>query len=417
LGDADAAVRREAARALGRLRAKRSSPALEKTLDDRDINVRLHAAHALGEIRSPTSATALLGALGDAEYCVREEAAWALREIDDPAVLPALAASLADSEADVDHIVWIFRHHAKPARSAAALFVLLKRPEVIARRRAVRALSRLQSGSDAAVDPLLHALSDTDLTVRRAAVMALRTVREERVLEALRALATREADAELRKSLDEAVAELSKDHRLAAHWSFDDRDTSVARDVSGNGVDGRIVGCRSVAGKIGHALRFANGKYIELGTPEGLRITGRPMTVMAWAKSDADNGVVVARGGALCGYSLYLLDGVARFGIRRCDAPPPVAAGTRRVVGAWVHLVGVIDRDHIELYVDGKLAARTATEGYLTSECGQGMEIGFDVGNSPAETCASFQGVIDEVKVYSVALSAEEIAAAAAEEE
>ncbi len=64
----------------------------------------------------------------------------------------------------------------------------------------------------------------------------------------------------------------------------------------------------------------------------------------------------------------------------------------------------------------GALGARTATDGFLMSECGQGMEIGFDVGNSPAETCASFQGVIDEVRIYSAVLSAEEIAAEIAAE-
>ena len=79
-------------------------------------------------------------------------------------------------------------------------------------------------------------------------------------------------------------------------------------------------------------------------------------------------------------------------------------------MGAWVHLAGVIKKDGIQLFVNGKLAASAPTPGFLTSECGQGMEIGFDVGNSSAEICTGFRGVIDEVKVFNVALSAAEIA-------
>ena len=39
------------------------------------------------------------------------------------------------------------------------------------------------------------------------------------------------------------------------------------------------------------------------------------------------------------------------------------------------------------------------------------MEIGFDTGNSPAEITDPFDGLIDEVKIYNVALTTEEIVA------
>jgi hypothetical protein len=241
-------------------------------------------------------------------------------------------------------------------------------------------------------------------------VEALRSTREERVVAALVAAAAREEDAALRRVIHDAVEKLSRDDRLAAHWSFDDRHTRRARDVTGRGTDGRILGCRPVPGKVGSALHFASGRYVELGKPTALTISHTPMTVMAWTRSETDNGVVVARGGAFCGYSLYLKGGVAKFGIHRLkDGPGFIAAGTERVVGRWVHLAGVIKKTSIELYVDGKLAATMTTPGLLPSECGQGMEIGFDAANSPAELCDNFQGVIDEVKVFNVALPPAEI--------
>ena len=39
----------------------------------------------------------------------------------------------------------------------------------------------------------------------------------------------------------------------------------------------------------------------------------------------------------------------------------------------------------LHAHVDGKLAAATKTAGYIPGNCGQGMEIGYDVANSAAE--------------------------------
>ena len=74
-------------------------------------------------------------------------------------------------------------------------------------------------------------------------------------------------------------------------------------------------------------------------------------------------------------------------------------------------MAGVIKQKSLELYVDGKRVATVATPGYIPGNCGQGMEIGFDTANSPAEITDPFDGIIDEVKIYNAALSAEEIAA------
>ena len=69
-----------------------------------------------------------------------------------------------------------------------------------------------------------------------------------------------------------------------------------------------------------------------------------------------------------------------------------------------------IHHGFIELYVNGEFMGSTETDGYIPGECGQGMEMGWDQGNSPAEICDHFRGVIDEVKVYGKALSQTEIA-------
>jgi len=413
LGDKLPAVRRQAARSLGRLGDPRAASALIKALGDRDTNVRFYAAGALGRIKAPQAVEPLVRALRDPEWPVRTQAAGALREMKDPRIAALLAEALTARGADTAQITWILRG-LRAGAVTKRILALLKAPDANVRARAVKALGTLTHRGDvdaSCVDALIAALADESAAVRAAAVEVLVTVGDRRALAPIRKLAQREKDASVLKAARAAVERLSKRGDLVAHWSFDDRGTTTARDVTGRGNDGRILGCKPAKGKVGHALRFCKGSYIEFGRPAGLPIAARPFTIMAWAKSESPNGVVVARGGAFCGYSLYVKDGVATFGIHRTqDGPAHVAAGREKVVGAWVHLAGVVQGDRIELYVNGRLAATAKTPGLLPSDCGQGMEIGFDVGNSPAEITDNFAGLIDEVKMYGSALSADEIA-------
>lgn len=408
LGDSEKGVRREAAKALGLIKDDRAVAALLNALSDSDGNVRLYAAYALGEIKDARAAGPLVSLLRDPEWTVRDQAAWALREIRDPQIAGPLVDLLKEKNADVAHIAWILQH-LELRQTAGHLAGLLNEPDATARARAVQVLAQLQGAE--AVASLIAALKDADSGVRRRAVEALAGRGDIRAAKPLTELAARETDASVREAAERAALRLSRHDALAAHWSFDDQNTEIAKDVTGRGSDGQIRGCTPVEGKAGHALRFGADACIELGKPEHLPIANTPLTVAAWVKTDAPNGVVVARGGAFCGFSLYLKNGLPRFGIRQAqDSPAYIAAGEEPVTGSWTHLAGVIRSDRIELYVNGKLAGAAEEAGYIPGNCGQGMEIGFDIGNSPAEITDHFQGIIDEVKVFHAAISQEEIA-------
>ena len=276
------------------------------------------------------------------------------------------------------------------------------------RLRAIRALAKFQTAKT--FGPSTQGLTDPDLRIRRAAVEVLAGKGDRRAKEPLVALVARETDPALRAFAEKVAFELSMHEHLDAYWNFDDCTGSVAKDMTRHGNDGEIRGAIEVGGKQGQALRFGPGKYVELGKPAALSIANQPFTVMAWIRLEAPTGVVVARGGAYCGYSLYVMDGMPKFGIHREEEGPTyIAAGKQSLDDSWRHLAGVVAKDRIELYVDGKLAATSEIPDYLPSNCGQGMEIGFDVSNSPAEIVDAFQGIIDEVKAFRTALSAEEI--------
>ncbi len=408
LQDPDAGVRREVAKVLGQIKDDRAAEALVAALRDADVTVRVNAAYALGEIRPPEAAEALLAALRDDEWHVQDQAAWALRELASPESAAPLVRMLARNEMDAERIVWILRplpaEHTRPA-----LLRLLDAPMPGTRIRAIGALTAL--AGKVSSELLLRKLDDTSAAVRVRLVQALAETGEEAAELALRQALADEEDTAVRAAMAQAIKKLSREENLAGSWSFDDRNTAIARDMTDGGNDGKIIGCKPVPGKVGYALEFSEGHYVELDKPPGLTMMNQPFTVTAWANSSADNGVVVARGGAFCGFSLYIMDRVAKFGIHRVqDGPAYIAAGKEDVVGRWVHLAGVVKSDRIELFVDGELAATAETPGLIPSNAGQGMEIGYDVSNSPAEIIDNFQGIIDEVRFYHAALPAKHLA-------
>jgi len=406
LKDREPAVRREAAKSLGAIKDGRAVPALILALRDDDSNVRMYAAYALGEIKDARAADALLQALRDPEWCVRDQAAWALRELHDPSLAEQYAALLQNEAVDIATATWILRGLGDEA-ALKAVTALLREPQPATRLRAVRALRAMKT---AAVELFLGALDDPDSAVRQSVVEALAKTPGPEVKRALTARLAVEPDVAVRTAIERLLKEAFPPAEPAAWWSFDDQNPQTARDVTGRGCDGEIRRCTPVPGKVGAALKFGEGSCVSLGRVPKLPMANLPLTVMAWVKPDADRGVVVARGGAFCGYSLYLLDGVAKFGIhRQQDAPTHIAAGREPVGRDWVHLAGVVKSDCIELYVNRKLAARTKTDGLIPSNAGQGMEIGSDLGNSPVEITDSLSGIIDEVKVFLTALSEEEL--------
>jgi HEAT repeat protein len=81
LEDSDAGVRRQAAAALGHVRAPRALPALVAALKDEEPRVRQRAALALGEIGDSRAVQALTEALKDPDPAVRRYAAQALSNV------------------------------------------------------------------------------------------------------------------------------------------------------------------------------------------------------------------------------------------------------------------------------------------------------------------------------------------------
>ena len=208
---------------------------------------------------------------------------------------------------------------------------------------------------------------------------------------------------------------------LIAYYTFDGKDTpwssataGTAIDRSGNGNNGTLTNMtRSgspTIGKIGQAFNFNANSYIQL-PGNGFTTGTHPWTLSAWVKPTSNanfdgNAHYIAQydsTGVANETPVILLDvggfpEVSSFlGTPSNDCPSATAA----VVGKWMHIVGEYDGTNEVLYVNGKLD-RTCT----------GITSNIVMTNPPLigdNSGGSFQGVIDDVRIYNRALTDREV--------
>jgi len=156
-------VRERAAEALGHIGDYKAVRPLIEVLDDESPGVRQKAAEALGVLGAPLAIDPLVELLLDPELMVTEAAEEALAALDVDAE--------REKEALVEHLINVLTngHPTAPARNAQA--EKISRSKYVLPERAAEALGR--TGDDKAVRPLIGALEDERLEVRRKAAEAL----------------------------------------------------------------------------------------------------------------------------------------------------------------------------------------------------------------------------------------------------
>ncbi len=153
------------------------------------------------------------------------------------------------------------------------------------------------------------------------------------------------------------------------------------------------------------------GSRVRIEKSPSLNAAGKPLTVEAWVKAEAAGGVVLARGGGAQGYVLYLQGGRPHFAVR-IGAEVKSISAKEKIVGRWAHLAGVLTAEPgLQLYVDGKLATSGKAPGLLKVDPQEAMEIGADEGSTVGDYAGPFglTGLIDEVRLYRQALTADQI--------
>jgi HEAT repeat protein len=177
-GDEDAAVRVSAAIVLWQIqRHPKVIPALESMLRSRQGSTAPEAAFAVGELGpdAEPAVPALVAALAHPDNDTRRAAAHSLGRIG-PAAIPALRNAIGSGEDQAKcHVVealgWI------GPSSVDALIGALASPSPPVRRSAARALGRLGPAAKQAEPALVKAVSDPESELRDAAAAALKRIR------------------------------------------------------------------------------------------------------------------------------------------------------------------------------------------------------------------------------------------------
>lgn len=193
-------------------------------------------------------------------------------------------------------------------------------------------------------------------------------------------------------------------------WLFEGKG-DVAKDETGNGHDGKIIGAKRVKGKVGQALEF-DGKddYVEI-EPDSSLNPRETITVTAWVKSTI-KGQYNAVWSVVSKYDAYIL-GPPSAGPQMCfiihdGGWKYESCFTPKDHTAWIHYVGTYDakKNEKHLYVDGVLES--------TSKPG-GQSINPDTGPihlGHRECCAGenhLAALIDEVAIFNVVLDKDQI--------
>jgi hypothetical protein len=201
---------------------------------------------------------------------------------------------------------------------------------------------------------------------------------------------------------------------LVAYYSFDDGN---AKDNSGNGYDGNIIGAISVDGFSGKALQFDGIDDLVI-LPFLFTDDPRTVSVLAFIKPEkynSDPGVVFYSGNYE--FNLHLAPpknesstGVATS-VHLSDAWYSTYT-TIPITGSWWHAAGTVDtnQNKICIYTNGTLRKEDSipVDTFIHTPSGYYVSIGAYA--SEAVRKDFFKGVIDEVIVYDRVLTAKEIA-------
>ncbi len=206
---------------------------------------------------------------------------------------------------------------------------------------------------------------------------------------------------------------------LVAYWSMDKGSGQRVLDGSGKGNDGRLGDNDSetgdlrdpqwTTGKIGNALLF-DGKddYVDCGNDASLDITG-PITFEAWIylnklpRTAGHQFRIISKRDATHGYEMYIRDdnNTVRAHFKGLTDDYPSGIGTSLRTNTWYHIVSTWDGSLMRNYINGELDLIDDSSGTIDS--------GANIRLSISHESRSFAGIIDEVRIYNRALSAEEV--------
>jgi len=210
-----------------------------------------------------------------------------------------------------------------------------------------------------------------------------------------------------------AIAQITQNFQvthLVIHLTFDDTSRPGANSA-GTGNDGTLFGQPTlVPGQMGNALNFDGvDDYVEIANSPGLGITA-DITIAAWIKRGAlgDYGGIAAKtdGNNTWDYDLYFENGPNTLHFYSDGQTPQDAISTGTVSDTdWHHVAVTRSGETVTFYIDAAPAGTVTASGEFADNASP-VRIGTD---GPDNAASMFNGLIDDMRIYNSALSAQEI--------
>jgi hypothetical protein len=202
---------------------------------------------------------------------------------------------------------------------------------------------------------------------------------------------------------------------LVGGWLLDEGSGNDAMDLSENGNDGDISGTKRVAGKFGGALEFSDANdFVKVPGIEGF--DGIPqLTLVAWFKFDSFPPQNYTTVGKEAVYRFVISAGgtghfVLATIVNGWYSNGTLASGPGFKTGQWQHVAGTYDGKRVRLYIDSNLAGEGTQEisGDIV-DAGNAFYINMVEVAAAHDTIDDYEGLIDEVAVFNVALPEKDI--------
>lgn len=202
------------------------------------------------------------------------------------------------------------------------------------------------------------------------------------------------------------------DSSLVAAYSFSESNGTIVNDSSTQNNKGQLLNGakRVINGKYGSAIDF-DGVNDRITVPDSnsLDLT-KGMTLEAWVYPKKNmygwSTVIMKQGSNKLIYTLYAHGEQAKqYGIIYSDSAEQIAEGGNKLpLNNWTHLAVTYDGNEIKVYKNAQLISSKSYSKPIEISSGA-----LGIGGNGVWTNENFPGIIDEVRIYSRALSQNEI--------